>query len=726
MRSSGVKRGSLKLTTKSAEEIRGMKSNSTFNNLVLGVILTSFLALYGCSDSDNFAGGATTVYPAVNPALDDVTEVATSTSADGPYADVLPATDYSYDSATGSISTSAAVASGGEYVRITGPATVTGIQSNYTLYTFIERSGDAVAANELTSSAVGLVASGDAADFAEALGLVETAFGLPAGSTADPVPADQHPAELTSVLAAFAPSFAEGATEPFDVTNFTSTDLADAPAAYQDCVALGGMAWDSWHKTDAGGSGLPTDESDNDYTRCKACHGWDQQGTEGGYVRRSRNSGRANAGYQDPNNCDLEGADLATCTPSRNISTDATFGRDDTIEIPGGGRTWAEGSTVFDMVDPSWGPGAILGNRHPDLSAAEGPTADQLACLTAFLNAPEARADQVFSAMETVPADGNPPAIYTPVATADAAAGETYYVANCQGCHGDPSDDGVPDAGGLIAYLNSDGKFSEFMHKVHWGIPNTIMTRAAMGNPTAADVANLVAWMQDIPFMELSAAQEVPAVAGITARGSGMYTLVGDSLEYMVIVDTASLSGPIMAAHFHQGRVGTNGDPIHTLEPFVAGQSTGTWANPSAEERAALLAGDVYVNIHTDANPNGEIRGQVKVVTANPTTTTTTTTAAATTTTTAIPTTTTAAPTTTTTLPPVGVAANGQAIYVAECDSCHAAGAFDTDEEFPGAGDLAGTTTTVENLAGISSVMAGVSPLMAQEVLDLQAFFDSL
>jgi cytochrome c2 len=599
-----------------------MKSRLTLSSLMLAVI-APLLLLYGCSDSDNFVGGATTVFPSVNPALDDVTEVATSTSAGGPYADVLPATDYSYDSATGSISTTALVDPGGEYVRITGPATVTGTQSNYTLYTFIASSGVDVAANELTSAAVGLVASGDAANFAEALGLVETAFGLPAGSAAEPVPADQHSADLTSVLAAFAPAFAEGATEPFDVTNFTSTDLTDAPAAYQECVALGGMAYDSWHKTDAGGSGLPTDEPDNDYTRCKACHGWDQQGTEGGYVRRSRNAGRANAGYQDPNNCDLPGADPATCTPSRNISTDATFGRGSAIEIPGGGRTWAEGSAIFDMVDPSWGPNAILGNRHPDLGAAEGPTADQLACLTAFLNAPEARADQVYAAMDTAPADGNSLAIYTPVATADAVAGEAFYTANCQGCHGDPSADStaitadLPGTGGMIGYLNSDGKFSEFMHKVHWGIPNSSMSRAAMGNPTTADVADLVAWMQDIPFTELSAAQEVPAVAAITARGSGTYTLVGDNLDYLVTVDTANLSGPITGAHFHLGRVGTDGAIIVPLEDFVAGQSQGTWTNLTADQRTALLAGDVYVNIHTTANTGGEIRGQVRAVTGN-------------------------------------------------------------------------------------------------------------
>jgi cytochrome c553 len=604
-----------------------MKSNLTLPSLVLVVMSAALLVLSGCSDSgsNNKGGGSTpppattttTIIPAINPPFDEITEVAVSPDPEGPFDDVLePDTDYTYDPATESITSTGSVDPGGAYVSITGLATVTGTQSSYTVYTYIASGGDRVAANELTSAAVGLVASGDAADFNAALTLVETEFGLPMGSAADAVPADQRSAELTSVLAAAAPAFASGADPAFDVADFNLADLTEAQGGYVACVAQGGLAWDSWHKTDAGGSALPTDEDDNDYTRCKACHGWDQQGTDGGYVRRSRNAGRANAGYQDPNNCDLEGADPATCTPSRNISTDATFGRGSAIGIPAGGRTWAEGSAVFDMVDPSWGDGAILGNRHPDLSAAnpEGPTAQQLSCLTAFLNAPEARADQVYAAMETVPVDGNPLVIYTPVATADAAAGETYYGANCQGCHGDPSDDGVPDVGGLIAYLNNDGKFSEFMHKMHWGIPNTIMSRASMGEPTAADVANVVAYMQAVPFVEISAAQVVSAVAGIVARGSGAYTLTDSSLEYVITVDEASLSGPITSATFNLGRVGTNGDAIHTLDAFAGGQSQGVWAGPSAEQRTALLAGNVYVVIKTTANPEGEIRGQVKAV----------------------------------------------------------------------------------------------------------------
>jgi cytochrome c553 len=603
-----------------------MKSNSRLLSQALVMILAPMLVLSACLDSNNNSGGVvrlpTAIVPAINPAFDRIDEVAVSPAPGGPYDSVLkPDKDYTYDPDTETINSKVRADNGGEYVRITGLATVTGRQSSYTVYTYVVPGGE-VAANELTSAAVGLVASGDAADFDEALGMVEQTFGLPAGSVAEPLPAAERSAEFTSILAAAAPAFAAGADPAFDVTDFTTADLEDGQAAYLDCIVLGGLAWDSWHKTGAGGSGLPTGETDADYTRCKACHGWDQQGTDGGYVFRSRNAGRANAGYQDPNNCDLLGADPGTCTRSRNISTDATFGSGIAIEIPAGGRTWAQGSAVFDMVDPDWGDGAILGNRHPDLGPGnpEGPGVQQLSCLTAFLNAPEARADQVYAAIETVPADGQP-AIYTPVATADATAGETYYAGTCQGCHGDPSNDGIPDVGGLIAYLNQDGKFSEFMHKVHWGIPDTIMSRAAMGNPTAADVANLVAYLQAVPFTELSAAQVVPPVAGITARGNGTYTLTDSGLEYLITVDTANLSGPITAAHFHNARVGVNGAVVRTID-FVNGQASGVWSSTDAEPLTpaltdALLAGNIYVNVHTAANPAGEIRGQVLAVTGN-------------------------------------------------------------------------------------------------------------
>jgi hypothetical protein len=89
------------------------------------------------------------------------------------------------------------------------------------------------------------------------------------------------------------------------------------------------------------------------------------------------------------------------------------------------------------------------------------------------------------------------------VDTADADAGEAFYSSNCFGCHGDPAtdhqgaNDGHPE-GGILAYLGSDGKCSEFAHKSRWGIPDEIMTRSSIGSPTSADIANTMLYLQEL------------------------------------------------------------------------------------------------------------------------------------------------------------------------------------------------------------------------------------
>src|SRR5689334_8457678 len=73
----------------------------------------------------------------------------------------------------------------------------------------------------------------------------------------------------------------------------------------------------------------------------------------------------------------------------------------------------------------------------------------------------------------------------------------------------------------------------------------------------------------------------------------------------------SGLSGPATAAHFHgPAEAGKNAGvavaiPNATSSP-VEGSATLTDA-----QAADLMAGKYYVNIHTAANPGGEIRGQV-------------------------------------------------------------------------------------------------------------------
>jgi hypothetical protein len=103
---------------------------------------------------------------------------------------------------------------------------------------------------------------------------------------------------------------------------------------------------------------------------------------------------------------------------------------------------------------------------------------------------------------------------------------------------------------------------------------------------------------------------EVPAN---TSAGTGTadidYDAASKKLSWKVTY--SGLSGPATAAHFHgPAEAGKNSGvavaiPNATTSP-VEGSATLTDA-----QAADLLAGKYYVNIHTQANPAGEIRGQV-------------------------------------------------------------------------------------------------------------------
>ena len=107
----------------------------------------------------------------------------------------------------------------------------------------------------------------------------------------------------------------------------------------------------------------------------------------------------------------------------------------------------------------------------------------------------------------------------------------------------------------------------------------------------------------------LSGAQEVPPV---DTRGSGRaqtwYSRPTRTLSW--VVDVQGLSGPPTAAHFHgPAAPGQNAGvmiPISTASVPMTGAAMLTPA-----QEADLLAGRLYVNIHTAAHPNGEVRGQV-------------------------------------------------------------------------------------------------------------------
>ncbi len=76
-------------------------------------------------------------------------------------------------------------------------------------------------------------------------------------------------------------------------------------------------------------------------------------------------------------------------------------------------------------------------------------------------------------------------------------------------------------------------------------------------------------------------------------------------------VTYSGLSGPATAAHFHgPAATGANaGVKVPIANPGTSPVEGSATLND--EQAADLMAGKYYVNIHTAANPGGEIRGQV-------------------------------------------------------------------------------------------------------------------
>lgn len=113
----------------------------------------------------------------------------------------------------------------------------------------------------------------------------------------------------------------------------------------------------------------------------------------------------------------------------------------------------------------------------------------------------------------------------------------------------------------------------------------------------------------------LSGSQEVPAVE-TEATGQAVFQLSksGTELHFKLIVANIE---DVAAAHIHGAPVGVNGGVIVGLytDGEIPGTTNGILAEGAVEATESLLEaiekGNAYVNVHTTANPGGEIRGQI-------------------------------------------------------------------------------------------------------------------
>jgi CHRD domain len=123
---------------------------------------------------------------------------------------------------------------------------------------------------------------------------------------------------------------------------------------------------------------------------------------------------------------------------------------------------------------------------------------------------------------------------------------------------------------------------------------------------------------------QMSGGEEVPSVS-TTSTGTAEFNLGSGGIDYQVSVTGVS---NVTSVSIHSGNVGENGPVIVTLfRPNASAdlandvQAGGTITSSDLEGPmqgkvisdlvSAMSSGVTYVNVHTQANPDGEIRGQI-------------------------------------------------------------------------------------------------------------------
>ena len=126
---------------------------------------------------------------------------------------------------------------------------------------------------------------------------------------------------------------------------------------------------------------------------------------------------------------------------------------------------------------------------------------------------------------------------------------------------------------------------------------------------------------------KLTGNEQVPSIK-TKAKGEAKFKLSSDGKTLSYTVKVKDILNTT-AAHIHRGMKGNNGPPVANLftgpkkegkfsgdlamGTLTASDLSGDLMGKSLDDLVQIIkAGDAYVNVHTDANPDGEIRGQIK------------------------------------------------------------------------------------------------------------------
>ena len=131
-------------------------------------------------------------------------------------------------------------------------------------------------------------------------------------------------------------------------------------------------------------------------------------------------------------------------------------------------------------------------------------------------------------------------------------------------------------------------------------------------NPSGEVRGQIVADTSVVVTFPLSGLQQVPQViSGAMGGGYALFDTTDNSVT--LALATTGVADATMA-HIHTGFAGVNGDVLVALAQDTTDGNLWTSGGEVDLDQATadlLLSGGHYVNVHTPANPSGELRGQI-------------------------------------------------------------------------------------------------------------------
>jgi hypothetical protein len=109
---------------------------------------------------------------------------------------------------------------------------------------------------------------------------------------------------------------------------------------------------------------------------------------------------------------------------------------------------------------------------------------------------------------------------------------------------------------------------------------------------------------------KLEGSNETPIPVTTDANGTAWAVLSGDKSTLYYNVTYAQLDSPFTMAHLHLAPEGVGGGVVHPIT-FNGNTASGMWTGFADSILAKLVKEHIYVNIHSQKNPGGEIRDQL-------------------------------------------------------------------------------------------------------------------